>query len=140
MLWLKAFHVIFMVSWFAGIFYLPRLFVYHAATDNQAVSEQFKIMERRLLLFVTPFALLTAIFGFALMFFYGGAWLKSSGWMHAKLTLVLLLYVHFFYCFKLVKDFKKDQNTKPPLYYRFYNEGPVILMFAIVILAVVKPF
>src|SRR5690554_6454180 len=98
-LWFKALHIIFMVAWFAGIFYLPRLFVYHAQVNDQATSEQLKVMERRLLLFVTPFAVLTLVFGVALMWIYGAAWIKASAWLHAKLVLVTLLYVYHGYCF-----------------------------------------
>ncbi|WP_417666723.1 protoporphyrinogen oxidase HemJ [Pseudidiomarina sp.] len=139
-LWLKAFHVIFMVAWFAGIFYLPRLFVYHAQNDNENVSEQLKVMERRLLYFVTPFAILTLIFGLALMWIYGAAWLKASAWLHVKLVLVALLYVYHGYCFKLLSDFKHNRNTRSHKFYRVFNEVPVLALFAIIILAVVKPF
>ncbi|RWU09016.1 protoporphyrinogen oxidase HemJ [Pseudidiomarina gelatinasegens] len=139
-LWLKAFHVIFMVAWFAGIFYLPRLFVYHAQNDNENVSEQLKVMERRLLYFVTPFAILTLVFGLALMWIYGAAWLKASAWLHVKLVLVTLLYVYHGYCFKLLSDFKHNRNTRSHKFYRVFNEVPVLALFAIIILAVVKPF
>ncbi len=139
-LWLKALHIIFMVAWFAGIFYFPRLLVYHAASTEKTVQAQLKIMERRLLFFVTPFAILTAIFGIALIFQYGAEWFKVSGWLHAKLTLVMLLYLYHGYCFKLLADFKQDKNTRSDKFYRWFNEFPVILLFIIVILAVVKPF
>ncbi|NTS78390.1 protoporphyrinogen oxidase HemJ [Catenovulum sp. SM1970] len=144
MLWLKAFHIIFMVAWFAGIFYLPRLFIYHATNqignNEKVINEQFKIMERRLWFFVTPFAVLTAIFGFSLIYMYGTDWLKASPWMHAKLTLVALLYIYHGYLFKLMRDFQHDRNKHSPRFYRFVNESPVIVLFAIVILVVVKPF
>lgn len=139
-LWLKALHVIFMVAWFAGIFYLPRLFVYHAQNNSDQVSEQFKVMERRLLYFVTPFAVLTLIFGLALMWVYGAAWIKASGWLHVKLLLVTLLYIYHGYCFKLLADFKHNRNTRSHKFYRVFNEVPVLALFAIIILAVVKPF
>ena len=139
-LWLKAFHVIFMVAWFAGIFYLPRLFVYHAQNNSEVVAEQFKIMERRLLYFVTPFAILTLVFGLALMWIYGAAWIKASGWLHVKLLLVTLLYIYHGYCFKLLADFKNNRNTRSHKFYRVFNEIPVLALFAIIILAVVKPF
>src|SRR6218665_3021288 len=100
LLWLKAFHIIFMVCWFAGIFYLPRLFVYHAQTQSKDVDEQLKIMERRLLFFVTPFALLTLAFGVALIYHYGAAWFAASHWLHLKLVLVSLLFGYHGYCFK----------------------------------------
>lgn len=135
----KALHVFFMVAWFAGIFYLPRLFVYHAMTEERSNSSMLKIMERRLLFFVTPFAILTAVFGFALMYIYGREWIKLSIWLHIKLTLVLLLYIYHGYCFKLLADFKHDRNKRSDRFYRIFNELPVILLLAIIMLAVMKP-
>ncbi|MDT7525766.1 MULTISPECIES: CopD family protein [Idiomarinaceae] len=137
---IKALHIAFMVAWFAGIFYLPRLFVYHAQNTSEEVNQQFKIMERRLLYFVTPFALLTLIFGLWLMWIYGGAWLKASGWLHVKLVIVTLLYVYHGYCFKILADFKHQRNTRSHRFYRVFNEVPVLALFAIIILAVMKPF
>jgi putative membrane protein len=128
-----------MVAWFAGIFYLPRLFVYHAMTEERSNSSMLKIMERRLLFFVTPFAILTAVFGFALMYIYGREWIKLSIWLHIKLTLVLLLYIYHGYCFKLLADFKHDRNKRSDRFYRIFNELPVILLLAIIMLAVMKP-
>ncbi|NVK25388.1 MAG: protoporphyrinogen oxidase HemJ [Gammaproteobacteria bacterium] len=139
-LWLKALHVFFMVAWFAGIFYLPRLFVYHAENNNTATSETFKIMERRLLFFVTPFAILTFIFGLALIMSYGKEWFRVSGWLHTKLLLVTLVYAYHGYCFKLLSDFKHDRNKHSAKFYRFFNEAPVLVLLAIIILAVVKPY
>lgn len=139
-LWLKAFHVFFMIAWMAGIFYLPRLFVYHAETKEQLVRDQFKVMERRLWLFITPFAVLTLILGLIIMYVYGSSWLAASGWLHAKLTIVALFYVYHFYLWHLVKVFAKDENTYSPLFYRFLNEAPVLALLAIVILAILKPF
>ena len=142
-MWLKAFHIFFMVAWFAGIFYLPRLFVYHAelppSNDNTA-AETFKVMERRLLYFVTPFALFTLIFGVAIIYSYGLAWFKQAHWMHAKLLLVAILYGYHGYCFKLLSNFKHDRNTRSGRFYRIFNEVPVLILLAIIILAVVKPF
>lgn len=138
-LWLKAFHVIFMVSWFAGIFYLPRLFVNHADTDNPDVMERLKGMERRLLLFVTPFAFLTVAFGTAIILNYGSAWFVAAKWLHIKLTLVIVLLAYHGYCFKLLNDFKLDRNKRSAKFYRVFNEVPVLILFAIVILAYVKP-
>lgn len=138
-LWLKAFHVIFMVAWFAGIFYLPRLFVNHAETNNQAVAEHLKGMERRLLYFITPFAFLTIILGISLIVNLGSEWFKVSKWLHIKLTLVILLAVYHAYCFKLLKTFKEDKNTRSGKFYRIFNEIPVLLLFIIIILAYVKP-
>lgn len=138
-LWLKALHVCFMVAWFAGIFYLPRLFVNHAENQDASFSEQLKGMENRLLYFVTPFALLTVGFGIALIMQYGSAWFAASHWLHIKITLVLILLGYHGYCFKLVKDFREDKNTRSGKFYRIFNEVPVIILFAVVILVYVKP-
>jgi len=139
-LWLKAFHIFFMVAWFAGIFYLPRLFVYHVENNQSNTSETFKVMERRLLYFVTPFAIFTLIFGIALIWAYGAEWFRQSHWLHAKLLLVTFVYAYHGYCFKLLADFKHDRNTKSSRFYRFFNEAPVLILLAIIVLAVVKPF
>jgi putative membrane protein len=139
-LWLKAFHVSFMVAWFAGIFYLPRLFVNHAETDSTLIAEKLKGMERRLLFFVTPFALFTFILGLAIIHAYGSDWFRTAYWLHAKMTLVALLFVYHGYCFKLVKAFQRDENTRSGKFYRIFNEIPVIILFAIIILVYVKPF
>lgn len=140
LLWLKAFHVIFMVAWFAGIFYLPRLFVYHAESNVDTVHEQLKVMERRLLFFVTPFALLTLGFGIAIIYLMGVDWFRASGWLHTKLALVLILFLYHGYCFKLLHNFKHNKNTRSGRFYRVFNEVPVLLLFAIIILAYVKPY
>jgi len=139
LLLIKALHIFFMVAWFAGIFYLPRLFVYHAMTEERSNSAMLKIMERRLLFFVTPFAVLTGVFGIALMHMYGMEWVKLSIWLHIKLKLVLLLYIYHGYCFKLLADFKHDRNKRSDKFYRIFNELPVLILLAIVILAVMKP-
>lgn len=138
-LWLKAFHVIFMVAWFAGIFYLPRLFVNHAETNNQAVSEHLKGMEKRLLYFITPFALLTLVFGSLLIYNLGYEWFKVSKWLHIKIALVIFIYVYHAYCFKILRDFKLDINTRSGKFYRIFNEVPVLILFVVIILAYVKP-
>lgn len=140
LLWFKALHIFFMVAWFAGIFYLPRLFVYHAENTHTATAETFKTMERRLLFFVTPFAVLTLVFGFLLINQYGLQWFKQAGWLHAKLTLVTILYLYHGYCFKLLADFKHDRNTRSSKFYRIFNEVPVLILLAIILLAVIKPF
>ena len=139
-LWFKALHLFFMVAWMAGIFYLPRLFVYHAQTESKEVSEQFKIMERRLWWFVFPFAVLTLIFGLLLIYSYGTAWFAASHWLHAKLTLLVTVYGYYGYLYKLVKNFAADNNQHGHKFYRFINEAPVLIFLAIVILAVLKPF
>ena len=136
MLWVKAFHIISMVTWFGGLFYLPRLFVYHAMCDEQAGSERFKIMERKLFYgIMTPGAVLTVVLGLWLWFGYG----FSGTWMHIKFALVLVLIAYHIYCGKLLRDFKHDRNTRSHVYYRWFNEFPVLLLIAIVILVVVKP-
>ena len=135
----KALHVFFMVAWFAGIFYLPRLFVYHAENQSADVDRQFKVMERRLLYFVTPFAILTLLFGLLLIFSYGRAWFAVSSWLHYKLVLVALLYAYHAYCFKLLADFKHNRNRYGPRFYRIFNELPVLVLLAVVLLAYLKP-
>lgn len=136
MLWIKAWHIIFMVTWFAGLFYLPRLFVYHAMSDDAASKERFKIMERKLFYgIMTPGAVLTIIFGLWLMLGYG----FSGGWLHAKLALVAGLVVYHIYCGKLVADFKHGRNQRSHVYYRWFNELPVLALIAIIILVEVKP-
>ncbi|WP_143871279.1 CopD family protein [Catenovulum sediminis] len=139
-LWIKALHIIFMVAWFAGIFYFPRLLVYHAQSNESSVMAQLKVMERRLLFFITPFAILTAVFGVWLAYLYGWQWFVSSAWFHTKLLLVLILYIYHIYCFKLLKIFKNDKNKRSARFYRVLNEMPVFILFAVVILAVVKPY
>jgi putative membrane protein len=141
MLWVKSFHIIFMVTWFAGLFYLPRLYVYHAMSDDQISNDRFKIMERKLFYgIMTPGALITI--GLGLWLLHGYAWqaYSSSGWLHAKLFLVALLVGYHIYCGKLLIDFKHDRNKHGHVFYRWLNEAPVLVLIAVVILAVVKPF
>ncbi len=140
MLWVKAFHVIFMVTWFAGLFYLPRLFVYHAMSDDEISNERFKTMERKLYRFTTPSMLLTVAFGIWLLIDYAWAAYSHMGWLHAKLVLVALLIVFHFYCGKLVKDFQQDRNRRSHVFYRWVNEAPVPVLLIVVILVIVKPF
>ena len=137
MLWIKSLHIIFMVTWFAGLFYLPRLFVYHAMSDDAPGIERFKVMERKLYYgIMTPGAVLTILFGLWLWLGYG----ISGGWLHAKLALVIVLIAYHLYCGKLLADFKYDRNRRGHVYYRWFNEFPVAILFAVVILVVVKPF
>lgn len=137
MLWVKAFHIIFMVTWFAGLFYLPRLFVYHAMSEDMWGSERFKIMERKLFFgIMTPGAVLTIIFGLWLWLGYG----IHGAWLHAKLLLVALLIAYHIWCGKLLIDFKHGRNTHSHVWYRWFNEFPVLILFAVIILVVVKPF
>ena len=139
MLWVKAFHIISLVCWFAGIFYLPRLFVYHAACEDQPGRERFKIMERKLYRgIMTPSMIATLVLGFWLVYL-NPAWMKG-GWMHAKLLLVFLLVGYHHVCLAYMKKFAADANTRSHVFYRWFNEVPVVLLIAIVVLVVVKPF
>lgn len=140
MLWVKALHIISMVCWFAGIFYLPRLFVYHAACEDEPGRERFKVMERKLYRGITtPSMVATVVFGVWLIG-YNVQGYMSQGWLHAKLLLVALLIVYHFYCGYLVKVFRDDRNTRSHVFYRWFNEVPVLVLVAVVILASVKPF
>ncbi len=139
-LWLKAIHIIFMVTWFAGLFYLPRLYVYHTLSDDAVSIERFKIMERKLFWGITtPGGIVTAIFGLWMLI---DNWVvyKTQGWMHAKLTLVALLIAYHIWCGKLLLDFKHDRNRRSHVWYRWFNEVPVFFLIGIVILAIVRPF
>ncbi|MEZ0231467.1 MAG: protoporphyrinogen oxidase HemJ [Methylophilaceae bacterium] len=137
MLWIKAWHIIFMVTWFAGLFYLPRLFVYHAMSDDSPSKERFKIMERKLFFgIMTPGAIFTIVFGMWLWQGYG----FNGGWIHAKLSLVALLIIYHVYCGKLLFDFKHDRNQHSHVYYRWLNEVPVVMLIGIIFLVVLKPF
>jgi protoporphyrinogen IX oxidase len=136
MLWIKSLHIIFVVTWFAGLFYLPRLFVYHAMSTDVIGIERFKVMERKLFYgIMTPSAVLTVLFGLWLWLGYG----ISGGWLHAKLVLVAMLIAYHLYCGKLLAEFKYDRNRHGHVYYRWFNEIPVIILFVVVILVVVKP-
>ncbi|WP_269620803.1 protoporphyrinogen oxidase HemJ [Zhongshania sp. BJYM1] len=139
MLWLKAFHIIAIICWFAGIFYLPRLFVYHAMAEDQATRDHLKIMERKLYRFITPFAFLTVFFG-CLLIAQNTNYYLHAGWLHLKILFVIGLIAYHLYCGHLVKKFTNDQNQRNHVFYRWFNEAPVIALFAIVILAVLKPF
>lgn len=137
MLWFKALHLIFMVTWFAGLFYLPRLFVYHAMSDDQASLDRFKIMERKLFFgIMTPGMVLTLAFGIALLFTRD---YLSELWIQIKLALITVLVIYHLYCGKLVKDFKYDRNTRSHVFYRWFNEFPVLILFVVILLAVFRP-
>ena len=141
MLWFKALHLIFMVTWFAGLFYLPRLFVYHAMSEDQPSLDRFKIMERKLFFgIMTPGAILTIVFGFWILFANGWETYAGTLWLHVKLVLILVLVVYHIYCGKLLMDFKHDRNRHGHVFYRYLNEFPVLILVAIIILAVVRPF
>jgi protoporphyrinogen IX oxidase len=136
MLWIKALHIIFMVTWFSGLFYLPRLFVYHAQATDPTGSDRFKLMERKLYFgIMTPGAALTIVFGVWLWLGYG----ISGGWLHAKLALVALLIAYHVYCGKLLADFKHDRNRHSHVWFRWFNELPVVVLVGVVLLVVVKP-
>ena len=136
MLWMKSLHIIFMVTWFAGLFYLPRLYVYHAETKDKISHERFKIMERKLFYgIMTPGGILTIFFGLLLIinYDYQGAWLTY------KLILVGLLVIYHYYCWKYLNLFKNNQNNHSHIFYRIFNEIPVIMLIAIVFLVIYKP-
>ena len=138
MLWVKAFHIVFMVTWFAGLFYLPRLFVYHAMTSEAAGGERFKVMERKLYYgIMTPGAVLTLLSGLTL---WNAGYGSSGYWIHAKLALVAVLGGYHVWCGRLVKSFRDERNTHSHVWYRWFNEVPVLFLVGIVVLVVVKPF
>lgn len=140
MLWVKSFHIIFMVTWFAGLFYLPRLFVYHAMSSDMPSIERFKIMERKLYFGIaTPGAVFTLLLGIWLLSYNMHGYMQMM-WFHLKLTCVVLLVIYHIYLGYLLKQFKYDRNTHSHVYYRIVNEIPVLFLVAIVILVVVKPF
>jgi putative membrane protein len=137
MLWVKAFHIIFVVTWFAGLFYLPRLFVYHAMAEDAVGRQRFEVMERKLYYgIMAPGAVLTVVFGLWLWLGYG----IGGAWLHAKLVLVVALIGYHLWCGKLINDFKQGRNTRGHVWYRWFNEVPTVVLLLVVILAVVKPF
>lgn len=137
MLWVKSFHIFFVVSWFAGLFYLPRLFVNHAMAEDAATRARLLMMERKLFRFMTPLGVLAVVFGLWLWF---GYFLGAGPWMHVKLLLVILLVGYHAYCGKLLRDFDRDRNRRSHVWFRVFNEVPVFLLLGAVVLAVVKPF
>jgi putative membrane protein len=140
MLGLKAFHLIALIAWFAGLFYLPRLFVYHAETQDDLGLARFIVMERRLYYGIMwPAGIATTLFGLGLIAVYPAYYL-TTGWMHAKLGLVALLWFYHVGCGHYLACFARNANTKTALFFRFYNEIPTLLLIAIVVLVVVKPF
>lgn len=140
MLWVKAFHIVFMVTWFAGLFYLPRLFVYHAMSDDKISDERFKIMERKLYYGITtPGAILTTLLGIILFMMYP-TYYFHAGWMHLKLTAVVLLWIYHIYCGVLVQAFKNNRNQHTHVFYRWLNELPLLFLIVSVVCVVVRPF
>ncbi len=140
MLWWKSFHIIMVTSWFAGLFYLPRIFVNLAMVPdgdaNKAERDRLLIMSHKLYRFVTPIAVLTIISGLWLWLGYG----FGGGWMHAKLAFVIVLIAYHVMCHNRLEDFKRGRNTHSHVWYRWFNEVPVLLLTVVVILVVVKPF
>lgn len=136
MLWIKALHIVFVTSWFAGLFYLPRLFVNHAMVNDAPTLARLELMEHKLYRFMFPLAVLALGFGLWLWLGYG----ISGGWLHAKLTLVVGLIAYHAYCGKIMRDFKTGKNQHSHVWYRWFNEIPVLVLFSVVILVVVKPF
>ncbi len=140
-LWLKAFHIIAMVTWFAGLFYLPRLFVYHTMAKTDDSYDRFCVMERKLYYAITtPGAIVTLLLGSWMIYLLGWEWFKASHWFHLKLILLVLLTAYHFYCGRLMKAFANRNNQKSERFFRMINEIPVIPLIGIIILAVVKPF
>jgi putative membrane protein len=138
MLWVKALHIVFLVTWFAGLFYLPRLFVYHAMSSDRPSLERFKTMERKLFWgIMTPGAVLTIASG---LWLWLGWFRGASGWLHAKMALVALLVAYHLWCWRLMKDFAAERNTKSHRWFRWFNEAPTVVLFAVVLLVVLKPF
>lgn len=138
LLWVKAFHIIFVVCWFAGIFYLPRLFVNHAMVEDRATIDRLKLMERKLYRFVTPFAVLSVGLGLWMLWLVPGY--LAMGWMHAKIALVVLLIGYHIWCGVHLRQLAEDRSTRSHVWFRVFNEVPVLVLFAVVILVVIKPF
>lgn len=133
---LKAFHIVFVVSWFAGLFYLPRLFVNHAMVEDAATRERLAMMEMKLYRFMTPLGILAVGLGLWLWFGYGFA----GGWLHVKTLLVVFLIAYHLYCGRLMRAFAEGRNTRSHVWYRYFNEIPVLVLFVVVFLVVLKPF
>lgn len=138
MLWLRAFHIVFVVAWFAGLFYLPRLFVYHVDAADEISQHRFEVMERRLFAMTTVGATLTTIFAAAMLIRAPG--FLQMGWMHAKLALVALLIGYHIWCYRLMLALRRNENRRSARWFRAFNETPTLLLIAIVVLAVVEPF
>ncbi len=138
MLWVKSLHIVFMVTWFAGLFYLPRLFVYHAQATDAVSLERFALMERKLFWgIMTPGAVLTV--GFGVWLWLG--WFRGAGsWLHAKMALVALLAGYHLWCWRLMRALAEGRNRRGHVWYRWFNEVPVLFLFATVFLVVLKPF
>lgn len=140
MLWVKSFHIVFVVSWFAGLFYLPRIFVNLAMETDPAGVQRLLLMARKLFRFMTMLAVPAVVFGLWLYLGYGIGRGTGQGWMHAKLALVLVLIGYHHGCGVLLRKFERGANARSHTFYRWFNELPVLVLLAIVILVVVKPF
>lgn len=138
-LWIKAFHIMAVVTWFAGLFYLPRLFVYHAMSEDQPSRDRFKIMERKLYRGIMLPSMVATLGLGVWMLALQPAWMQQ-GWMHAKLTLVALLVIYHFVCGAQLRRFASDSNTRSHVFYRWFNEAPVLGLVGVVLLVVLKPF
>jgi putative membrane protein len=139
MLWLKAFHIIFVVCWFAGLFYLPRIFVYYAASEHGAVRAQLAVMARKLYRFVTPFMVIAIGLG-AAMILNNPSYYFGASWMRLKIAAVALLVVYHIMCGRYVRAINENRDRHSHVYFRFFNEIPVLFLFGVVLLAVLKPF
>lgn len=139
MIWVKALHVIFMVTWFAGLFYLPRLFVYHVAALDKISQDRFVVMEKKLFAIMSIGAVLTVIFGVWMLVDYAWAAYGKAMWLHIKLLFVLLLVLFHGYCYKIMQDFRQGINTKSEKFFRLLNELPVLTLFVAIIMVVVRP-
>ncbi len=140
-MWLKSLHIIFMTTWFAGLFYLPRLFVYHAMSEDATSRERFEVMERKLYRgIMTPGMIATLAFGIWMLVDYAWALYGRMGWLHLKLVLIALLVGYHLWCGRLLAAFRDDRNRHGHVWYRWFNEVPVLFLVAIVLLAGVKPF
>jgi len=138
MLWVKSLHLIFLVTWFAGLFYLPRLFVYHAQAEDPISIERFKVMERKLFWgIMTPGGVLTVVFG---IWLWLGWFAPASGWLHAKIALVAVLAGYHLWCWRLLRDFAAERNRHGHVWFRWFNEFPTLVLIATVLLVVFKPF
>lgn len=138
MLWIKSFHILFVISWFAGLFYLPRIYVNLAQEHDEAALQRLQGMARRLYRFMTPLAVLATVLGLWLFLYYGLG--QQQAWMHAKLTAVILLIIYHWTCGRMLRTFEQGANTRSHRFYRWFNEIPVLLLLIIIILVVVRPF
>ena len=140
MLWIKALHIVFVVSWFAGLFYLPRILVNLAMEDDPAAKARLLLMARKLYRFMTMLAVPALLFGLIMWLYYGVGRGPGNGWLHAKLALVVVLIGYHHACGSLLKKFERGENKRSHVWFRWFNEVPVLVLLAIVILVVVKPF